>query len=62
MFKKLIRVCFTKFEEIKVLRTKSPLDLQNADLNLFLKLFKMMVEENQLFIPRASLKAPAAPT
>ncbi|KAI0217662.1 DNA topoisomerase 2, partial [Massospora cicadina] len=45
---KLIRARDVKLEEIEVLRAKSPLDLWNTDLDLFLKLWEETVDEIQL--------------
>ncbi|KAI0222206.1 DNA topoisomerase 2, partial [Massospora cicadina] len=44
MFEELSKICNAKLEEIKVLRAKGPLNLWNADLDLFLKLWEDMVE------------------
>ncbi|KAI0244673.1 DNA topoisomerase 2 [Massospora cicadina] len=44
LVEKLIRVRDAKFEEIEVIHAKSPLDLYNDDLNLFLKLWEETVE------------------
>ncbi|KAI0236296.1 DNA topoisomerase 2 [Massospora cicadina] len=48
LFEKLFRVCDANFEEIEVLHAKSPLDLWNVNLNLFLKLWEETFEENWL--------------